>query len=228
MAYWKGRRAAWSVALLLGGALAVGAWSAAARELRGAPPGAVEAALRGAEPASGSGRAEEAEAHGGNGIASLVARLLNFGILVGALGYLLRRPFAAYLTTRGTAIRRDLAEAAALSQQAATQLAEIDAKLQALPEALAALRARGADEVAAEEARIRAATEAERQRLVDHARREIDLQVRIAREALLREAAELAVSVAAERVKERLTPEVHLHLIDRYAAQVGRLRGLAE
>ncbi len=176
----------------------------------------------GAEPAA------TADSHEGSALWSLAARLLNFGILAGGLGYLLRRPFAAYLARRGAAIRRELAEAEALSQQATAQLAEIEAKLRALPGAIEALRARAAEEIAAEEARIQAAAEAERERLLAHARREIDLQVRIARESLIREAAELAVAVAAERVKRSLTPEVHRRLIDRYAEQVARLRTLSE
>ena len=80
--------------------------------------------------------------------------------------------------------------------------------------------ARGADEIAAEEARIRQAAEATRARLLEQTRREVDQRVRVARQELLREAADLAVGVAAERIQRDLTPEGHLRLVDRYAEQV--------
>lgn len=207
--------------------LGLGVWVAAA----GAPGRASDGVAgpgQDAGPPAGRSEPPPAETHEGSAIWTVAARLLNFGVLVGALGYLLRRPFAAYLTRRGAAIRRELAEAEALTRQAAAQLSEIEAKLRALPGTLDALRARGTEEIAAEEARIQASAEAERERLLALARREIELQVRVAREQLLQEAAELAVAAAAERVKRSLTPEAHLRLIDRYAEQVGRLGTLSD
>ena len=58
-------------------------------------------------------------------------------------------------------------------------------KMAALPGELEALRKTGADEVAAEEARIRQAAEAERARLIEQSTREIDCaaQARRARPA---------------------------------------------
>lgn len=169
-------------------------------------------------------RAGAAEGEHGEGIWPVVFRLANFAILVGTLMYLLRRPFATYLQNRGTQIRRDLVEAEALRKHAQAQIAAIEEKLKALPGEIDALRARGAEEIAAEEARIRAAAEIERERLLEHARREIELQVRVAKQELMREAAVLAVGVAGERIKKHLTPETHLRLVDRYADQVKKAR----
>jgi F-type H+-transporting ATPase subunit b len=154
----------------------------------------------------------------------LAARLINFAVLAGTLVYFLRKPFADYLKNRGEQIRRDLMDAQELRRTAEAQLAALDAKLKALPGEIEALRRQGAEEIAAEGARIRAAAAAERDRLLEQARREIDVQVRIAKQELRREAAELAVGVAAERIKQGLTPETHLRLVDRYADQVKETR----
>jgi len=165
----------------------------------------------------------EGEAHEESLWLSLT-RLLNFLILVGGLGYLLKTPLANYLLRRGAQISRDLVEAEQLRATAGEQIAQIDRKLELLPAELEALRTRGAEEIAAEEARIQAAAEAERERLVEQTRREIDQQVRVARQALKCEAADLAVGAAAERIRRELTPEGQLRLVNRYADQVREAR----
>ena len=177
-----------------------------------------------AAPAEPQAAAAQAGEHETGWVWPLVARLINFAVLAGTLVFFLRKPFADYLKNRGEQIRRDLEDAQELRRTAEAQLAALDAKLKALAGEIAALRRQGAEEIAAEEARMRAAAETERDRLLDQARREIDLQVRIAKQELRREAAELAVGVASERIKKGLTPEAHLRLVDRYADQVKETR----
>src|SRR5262249_11499348 len=116
-------------------------------------------------------RAEPHEAEGG-GLTDVLARIVNFSILAGTLFYLLKSPVRTYLADRGTTIRRDLVNAAESRQAAAEQIAEIDRRMSALPGELEALRAQGAQEITAEEARIRAAAASERERLLEQARRE--------------------------------------------------------
>jgi F-type H+-transporting ATPase subunit b len=174
------------------------------------------------EPAVAEGHTAEAEHD--EGVLPTIARLFNFAALVGLLTYFLRAPIAKYLSSRSEQIRSELMQASAMRASAEAQLAQIQARMKALPGELAALRARGAQEVAGEEARIREAAEAERERLLQHMRREVDLQVRIARRALMEEGASLAVSIARERIVRQITGDDQLRLIDRYAAQVGGRR----
>jgi len=161
-----------------------------------------------------------AEEHQGRGAIDTVARLVNFAILAGTLWYLLRSPIAKYLADRGTQIRSDLVNAAELKQTAAAAIEEIDRKLKALPAELEALRAQGAQDIATEEARIRAAAAAERERLLEQARREIDLQVKVAERELVMHAADLAVGVASERIKKNITDDDQRRLLDRYVQQL--------
>jgi F-type H+-transporting ATPase subunit b len=156
----------------------------------------------------------------GESIWGFVGRLFNFAILAGTLVYFLRAPVAAYLRRRGGEIRGDLERAEAMRQSAASQIAEIEAKLKQLPAELDALKARGAQEIAAEEARIRAEADAERDRLLEQTRREIDLQLRLARRELVTHAADLAVGVARERIQQRITDQDQHALVDRYLRQV--------
>ena len=161
-----------------------------------------------------------AEQHQGRGAIDTVARLVNFAILAGTLWYLLRSPIAKYLADRGTQIRSDLVNAAELKQTAAAAIEEIDRKLKALPAELEALRAQGAQDIATEEARIRAAAAAERERLLEQARREIDVQVKVAERELVMHAADLAVGVASERIKKNITDDDQRRLLDRYVQQL--------
>jgi len=149
-----------------------------------------------------------------------VAKVVNFALLVGVLGYFLRAPLAGYLTGRIAKVREDLVTAAQTRETASRQLAEIDAKLKALPGELEALKRRGADDILAERARIEKAAEIERQRLLEHTRREIEMRMRIARRELLELTANLAVGVATERIKGSITPDDQARMVDRYAAQL--------
>ena len=140
----------------------------------------------------------------------------NFIIFIGILYYFFNKPFTDYLAGRSATIRKDLVEAAELASNANAQLAAIDQKLQALPGELNALRTRGAEEIKAEEQRIAAAAAADRERLLEQTRREIDLQVRLAKKEILEHAADLSVQLATERIKKEVTPADQERLVDRY------------
>jgi len=157
---------------------------------------------------------------GGSEWKMLAGKVVNFAILVGALVYLLRSPIVGYLKNRGLAIRKDLADAAAVRSEAETQLASVRSKLAGLPAELDLLRRRGEEEVAGEQRRMTEAAAGERQHLLERARRDIDIQLRVARKALLEHSAALAVSLTRERVQREITPDDQARLIDRYASEV--------
>jgi F-type H+-transporting ATPase subunit b len=152
--------------------------------------------------------------------AGLLWPTLNFLVLAGGLWWFLKQPIATYLTDRHSSIRKDLVEAANIKTTAAAQLAEIDRKLQALPGELDALKHRGAEEIASEEQRIAAMAAAERDRLLEQTRREIELQVRLAKRALVEHAADLSVQLAGDRIQKTITPADQDRLVDRYLDQV--------
>ena len=189
------------------------------------PPAAEHTAPAGnhAEPAG-----EHAAAAGheeGSPIVGMIARLFNFTILAGTLVYFLRTPIATYLRDRGTQIRGDLVKAADMRTSATAQLAAIDKKMAVLPAELDALRKTGAEELTAEESRMRRAAESERTRLLDQARREIDAQLKVAQRQLLAHTADLAVAIASKRVKATITAADQARLVDRYLGQLGRAPG---
>ena len=176
-------------------------------------------------PSQTQGAAEHAEEEGhdesiGGMILAMGWPVANFIIFVGVLYYFLNQPLRDYLATRSSAIRKDLVEAAELKAAAHSQLATIEQKLQALPGELSALRTRGAEEIKAEERRIAAQAAADRDRLLEQTRREIELQVRLAKKEILEHAADLSVQLATERIRKEVTPADQDRLVDRYLSQV--------
>lgn len=149
-----------------------------------------------------------------------IAKVVNFAALVAILGYFLRTPLSEYLVGRHAAIRRDLSDAQAVRASAEAQLAGVRARLSELPAELQALEARGREELAHERERMKAATAAEREKLLDRTRREIDLQFRVARRELVEHTADLAMALARTRITETITPDDQARLIERYAAEV--------
>lgn len=179
-----------------------------------AQPPAGEAAH---EPAAAEQHGE-AEEHGV--FSGLLWPTLNFLVLAGGLWWFLRKPFGNYLRDRHTSIRKELVEAAHVKATAAAQLEEIDKKLRALPGEIAALKERGAREIQAEEERIAAAAAADRERLLEQTRREISLQLRIAKRELVEHTANLAVQLAGDRLQHQLRADDQNRLVDRYLEQV--------
>ena len=153
--------------------------------------------------------------------AGLLWPTVNFAILFGGLWYFLKEPLSSYLRDRHTAIRKDLVDAANVSAAAQTQLAELDRKLQALPAEIDALRQRGSEEIAAEETRIAKLAASERERLLEQTRREIDLQLRLAKRELVEHTADLAVQLAGSRIQQQMTPTDQDRIVDRYLKDVG-------
>lgn len=176
------------------------------------------------DAAHGEGAHGEGEAHAESPWAT-VARIFNFLLLAGGLAYVLRGPLSQHFANRRQHISGDLIAARETTNRATAQLEEIDRRLKALPAELEELRRRGAQEIAGEEARIRQQAEAERQRLLEQSRREIDLQVRLARRELARYAADLSVKLAADRLGAVMQEDDHARLVDRYVSQVKEMHG---
>src|SRR5258705_11226338 len=150
-------------------------------------------------PAAEAGPAEPAEAAGG-GWSAVIAKAVNFSILAGALVYFLRVPMMGYLNGRIGKVREDLVTAAETRDAATRQLAAIDAKLAARPAELEALKKRGAEDLAAERVRIEQEAQAERQRLLEHTQRQIEMRLRVAKGELRVPPPNPPLHVAPERI----------------------------
>jgi F0F1-type ATP synthase membrane subunit b/b' len=89
---------------------------------------------------------------------------INFILLAGGLGYVLRKPASEYFLQRSASIRKSLDEGRKALEDSQAQLREVEEKLQHIEEAMAEFRSAALKEMEEEHARIRqtAAEQAEK------------------------------------------------------------------
>lgn len=126
---------------------------------------------------------------------------LNFVIIAVLLWLLLRTKLPQIFRERSVSIRKALDEARKASAEAQQRLAAIETRLSRLDADIAAMRATAEQESRAEEERIRAAAEQDRQKVVAAAEQEIAAAAGLARRELKAYVAELAVTLAEKRIQ---------------------------
>jgi F-type H+-transporting ATPase subunit b len=139
---------------------------------------------------------------------------LNFAILVGGLGYMAAKFAPPMFRARSEEIQQALVDAAKVKKSAEMQAAGIDARLKNLQTEIDNLRQSARAEANAEGERIRRETELHVARIQEQSKQEIVLMTRAARHELRKYSADLAVNLAAQRIRGRLTPEVKQNLLD--------------
>ncbi len=130
-----------------------------------------------------------------------VSVLLNFAVVAVFIGMLLRSKLPAAFRERSGSIQRQMEEARRASADATTRLKDIESRLARLDVQITEMRTTAEREAAAEEERLRAAAETERRKIVESTAQEIGAISGNARRELKHFAAELAVNVAAQRIK---------------------------
>jgi F-type H+-transporting ATPase subunit b len=138
----------------------------------------------------------------------------NFAILATGLGYLIGKQAPALFRRRFDELQQEMAEASRAESEARAQAASMTQRLAGLRNEIEALRAAAKTEISAEAERIRTETERHLQRVQKQAAQEIELMGRGARDQLKKYYAELAISLAEQRVGARITKDVQDGLVD--------------
>ncbi|MGH9777713.1 MAG: hypothetical protein ACRD5I_04810 [Candidatus Acidiferrales bacterium] len=159
--------------------------------------------------------AEGGEEHGGDTLTT-VFKWINFITVFGALGWLLRKPMREFFTGQRATIQAAINEGREASRQAEQRMAEIEQRLARLDQEVEALRQEAAANAAAEQQRIRETARREAERILATAQAEIESTSRAARLELRAYAARLAVSLAEQRIRQRLTPDTHAALFETF------------
>jgi F-type H+-transporting ATPase subunit b len=156
-----------------------------------------------------------AEEHGGgHGPANLDAwKWANFALLVGLLGYLIYKKGGAFFAGRTASIRKDLDESARIKAEAEARYAEVEGRLARLDAEVASLRGQAQSESKAEGERVRQQTGRDMAKIRAQAEQDIATAAKAARQDLRAYAAELAVSLAEQKIRARLTPEADAALV---------------
>ncbi len=171
---------------------------------------------KGTAAAQVHGESPGAEEHG----STLIWMWANFLLLAAGLGYLIYKNAGPFYEGRTRIIRKGLIEAEDLRKDAEARTAEIEKRLANLENEIAALRAESQREAAAETERLSALIETDMARIQADAEQEIDAAGRAARLELKRHAAALAVDLAGQKIRARMSDEAQEKLVGSFVRRV--------
>jgi F-type H+-transporting ATPase subunit b len=147
---------------------------------------------------------------------SLGWKWANFLILAAGLGYLIRKHAPAYFEQRSKEIRQGISEATQTKQEAEARVAAIEQRLAGLEGEIQELRSSAHEEISAEGGRISRETMHRLQRIQAQSAQEIELMSRAARDELRKYSAQLALDLAEQRIRTRMTKNVEDGLVDAF------------
>lgn len=157
-----------------------------------------------------------------------VWRVVNFILLVGALGYLARKYGGPFFVLRSRKIRQEMMDAEQARKEAEGRAAEVDRRLASLETDIANLRAESQREAARQQERIRQQTAADMAKIRTHAEQEIAAAGKAARLELKRYSAHLAIELAEQKLRARVTPETQDALVRGFAHELDPARSQAQ
>ncbi|MGB8953177.1 MAG: ATP synthase F0 subunit B [Candidatus Aminicenantales bacterium] len=152
-----------------------------------------------------------------------LGKVINFIILFGGLTYILYKPLRNFLEKRTADVGQSIRESETLRTEAEKKLQEARQRLADLEKEIHGLRKAAEAEGIREKARIQSITEKEMERIRQLTREEIERQARAGIRELREFTADLAVTLAEARIKEKASPREHTLLIDKSIERLAEL-----
>jgi F0F1-type ATP synthase membrane subunit b/b' len=134
-------------------------------------------------------------------------KFLNLAIFLAVAIYILRKKINTKLLARRDAIQQELLAAQTEREQALARVAEADALLSRVDEHVSSIHKQAAQEAEAERKRLAEATTVEKEKLKQHAQREVESANKLARKELRQFLAKRSVELARESVQRQMRPE---------------------
>lgn len=150
----------------------------------------------------------------------LLYKTINFIILVGGLGYILRKPTAEFFSSRSASIQKSLDEGRKALEASQAQLKIVEEKLKGLEAEIAAFKTSALKEMEVERQRMQQAGAEEAARILESARNQTSVAVRAAKLELKRYAAQKSVTLAEELIRTRLDDVTRKQLVTQFVATI--------
>ena len=157
---------------------------------------------------------------GGGWQATDTYRVMNFGVLLALLIFLLRKPAAQFLNGRIKGIQEQLEDLEEKKKAAEKKLADYNERLAKLTEESEQIIAQYKQQGEAAREKILQEAEAAAKKLEEQARRTIDHEFNQAKKQLETEVLEKAIAKAEDKLKSRITDADQGKLIDEYLNEV--------
>jgi F-type H+-transporting ATPase subunit b len=148
--------------------------------------------------------------------------ILNLVLLIAVLVYFTRKPIRDFFNARRAAIQDDLQSAAEFRREAEARYAKWQRKLVDLEAELEQIRATSRERAEAERERIIADANATAERIRSEATAAIEQELRRSREVLSEEAANLAVELAGDLLREHVTDADRDRLVTEFIERIER------
>ena len=146
--------------------------------------------------------------------------VLNFVIIAVLLVVIMKSKLPAAFRGRTASIQQGIAEARQASAEAQRRLSDIEGRLAKLDSEIAAMAAAAEAEAQKEEARIHAAADEDKRKIVEAAEQEIVAATRLARTELRAYASELAVTLAEKRIQ--VSASTDQELVKAFVDELGK------
>ena len=147
-------------------------------------------------------------------------KVINFVLLVGGLAYLLRKPLAEFFAQRSASIRKSLEEGRQALAASEVQLKAVEEKLARLEGEIAAFRASATREMEEGRKHLQEMAAAEADKMLRAARADMETATRAALVELRLYAAEQAVELAEQMIRERLDEAGRQQLFNQFLAKL--------
>jgi|HubBroStandDraft_6_1064221.scaffolds.fasta_scaffold586943_2 F-type H+-transporting ATPase subunit b len=144
----------------------------------------------------------------------------NFLMLAALLGYLIKKHGAPLLESRSRQIKEGLEAGEKAKKEAEVLAAGVQRKIADLDREISDLRAAARADLDREAARIRMEAAAEMSRIEQHTAQEIVSIGKQTRLELRQYAASLAMDLAEQKIRGRMSPDVQAALLDNFAADM--------
>jgi F-type H+-transporting ATPase subunit b len=147
--------------------------------------------------------------------------VINFAVLIGILVYGLKKAdIKGYFKKRTELIEQSLKEAREARELAQKALAQVEERLRVkdreMEEIIASARMSGEKE----KARLMDEGAKLQEKILEQAKTNIDFEVKQAKSSIKKEAAELAMELAEKKLKEKLTKEEQMKLLEESVAKI--------
>ena len=173
-----------------------------------------------ASPQREAERSEATSQQHEEGPLQTVFRWANLIVLVGGLGYLLRKPFKQFFEDRRQQIVSGLERAKQAQTSANARMDEIEQRLATLSAEVAALRSEAERESQLERQKILAEAKSEIDRTVEQSRQEIERVARSVERTIKESIADSIVDRAANTLRTEMTEDDQKRVVVRFIKQL--------
>jgi F-type H+-transporting ATPase subunit b len=187
--------------------------------LAGSPVLAQQQSESEAERVAGSTGATE------HGSSTMFWGWINFALLAGGLGYVIKKNAGPYFAKRSLEIRKGMVEADEARAEAEAKVADVDRRLANLEAEIEALRHDARLEEEAEAQRAQRDAAAEMAKVQAQLADEVAAAGKAAALELRRYSAELALGLAEHKIATRMSPEIQGRIVKSFVTQLAQAGG---